>query len=142
MSLSFSQVILHIVISTKDRKDCLPKGIRSQLFSNISQSLRQKSIMAYKVGGVGDHFHIACSLPKGLSVDELIDFVKNSSEQWLNEQEVVDGPFAWHEGYGAFSIANSQLDMLAQYIEQQEEYHQDVSFDEEFKQFLDLYDIE
>lgn len=45
--------------------------------------------------------------------------------------------FAWQEGYGA-----SQREAVRKYIENQEEHHRKKTFQEEYVEFLEAYDVE
>jgi len=49
--------------------------------------------------------------------------------------------FAWQNGYGAFSIGQSQLPALKQYIANQKEHHRNKTFQEEFREFLKRYQV-
>ncbi len=50
--------------------------------------------------------------------------------------------FYWQTGYGAFSVAPSDLELLRKYIENQEENHRTRTFQDEFKAFLKKYGID
>jgi putative transposase len=141
LSTPDSGVILHIVLRSNDPQGQIPTDTASLFFSELTSTLCQSSITVYKIGGVSDHIHIACALPCRMSQDELVELIKKISSKWLNEQAFVERQFSWQAGYGAFSIGNSQLEMLTQYIEQQQEYHEDVTFEAEYQQFLELYEL-
>ena len=141
MNTPDSGVILHIVLRVDDQEEKIPADIASSFFSELTSTLCQNFITVYKIGGVSDHIHIACALPCHMSQDELVELIKKTSSKWLIEQGFVEGGFSWQAGYGAFSIGNSQLEMLTQYIEQQQEYHEDVTFEAEYQQFLELYEL-
>ena len=44
--------------------------------------------------------------------------------------------FSRQDGYGAFSVSESQVENVRRYIEQQEEHHRTMTFQEEFRMFL------
>ena len=50
--------------------------------------------------------------------------------------------FRWQRGYGAFSVSQSNLEEVARYIENQEEHHKRVTFQDEYRAFLKAYGIE
>lgn len=58
----------------------------------------------------------------------------------MKTKEVQD--FSWQNGYAAFSIGESQVDRLIHYIQSQHEHHKEISFQDEFRKFLKLYNIE
>ncbi len=50
--------------------------------------------------------------------------------------------FAWQAGYGAFSVSGSRANDVVAYIVRQEEHHQQLSFQEEYLQFLQRHGIQ
>jgi putative transposase len=68
--------------------------------------------------------------------------VKKGTSRWLKEQSPDFASFDWQEGYGAFFIGRSQRDDVVDYIRKQPQRHARVSFQEEFRQLLDNYEIE
>ena len=52
------------------------------------------------------------------------------------------GGFAWKGGYGLFSVSASQVNDVEEYIAKQAEHHRKMSFQEEFRRFLDRYGVE
>ena len=50
--------------------------------------------------------------------------------------------FSWQTGYGAFSVGKSNLQQVINYIENQEEHHRKVSFEEEFIKLLEMQGIQ
>lgn len=97
---------------------------------------RDSGADAYRVGGVSDHVHIACSLPRTLTVSKLIETIKKNSSKWIKQQDHQCEKFQWQAGYGAFSVDPSKLDLLVKYIESQPEHHRVVSFKDEYRRFL------
>jgi putative transposase len=58
------------------------------------------------------------------------------ASSWLSTQVIVSGDFGWQMGYGAFSISASTLDVVIQYIAQQEEHHKKSDSGNEWDLFL------
>ncbi len=50
--------------------------------------------------------------------------------------------FNWQEGYGAFSYSHSHIDRVIKYILNQQEHHKKKSFQEEYQELLDKFNIE
>jgi len=50
--------------------------------------------------------------------------------------------FSWQREYGAFSVSQSHLEKVIRYIEQQEEHHRQVTFQDEYRAFLKKYCVE
>ncbi|GEP43794.1 hypothetical protein BGE01nite_30850 [Brevifollis gellanilyticus] len=99
--------------------------------------------MAYRVGGVADHVHLALTLPRTMTQSDLVKELKTASNHWLEKQDRKSyADFAWQRGYGMFSIGKSQLTDLVQYIEDQEAHHAKRTFQEEFRALLSKYGME
>ena len=96
---------------------------------------------AYRVGGVADHVHLACTLPRTMTVSKLLEEIKKSSSAWMKQQSPAYHDFAWQAGYGAFSLGQSQLDTLIAYIDRQEIHHRKRTFKEELVEILKRYGV-
>lgn len=142
MPQSLSKVLLHIVFSTKNRQPWLTDGVRSKMHAYLAGACRNQGSEAHRVGGTQDHIHIACTLPRTLTISKLLEEIKRSSSAWVKEQDSNCKEFSWQAGYGAFSLGQSQLGTLLNYIDNQLEHHRHSSFQEEFLDFLQKYGID
>lgn len=142
MPQSLSNILIHLIWSTKDRHPWLTPGIREKTHAFLAGAVRQMDCEAYRVGGVADHVHLAVRLSRTLSVADLVKEVKTASSKWLKEQDASFTGFYWQQGYGAFSVGMSQKETLLHYIDTQEEHHRTRTFQEEYRDFLQEYGIE
>ncbi len=142
MPQSLSLVILHIVFSTKDRFPCIGSTARSHLHAYIATVARNSKCEAYRVGGTGDHVHLAIRLSRTTTIAELVEELKTSSSRWLKMQQPELRRFSWQRGYGAFSVGPDELQPLVAYIEGQEEQHELKTFQEEYLALLKKYGIQ
>ena len=142
MSQSLSQILLHVIFSTKHRRPDITLDHQSQLHAYLAGACRAIDVEAYRVGGTEDHIHIACRLPRTMAVSKLLEEIKKSSSVWMKQQNGVAKDFTWQSGYGAFSIGQSQLPSLLRYIENQKEHHRIKTFQEEYLEFLQAYHID
>ena len=139
MSQSLSQVIVHIIFSTKNRQRLLSKKIQKELHCYLAVMIRNMGAIAFRIGGTDDHIHIACSLPRTISQSDFLKKIKHDSSHWLKVNKVRD--FSWQRGYGIFSVSQSQLENLLHYIDNQKKHHENLSFKEELLIFLQKYNI-
>jgi len=142
MPQSLSQVILHVVFSTKDRHPWLDAAIRPRLHAYLATLCRDCDCPAYRVGGAADHVHIAARLARTLSQAELLEKIKKTSSAWIKTQGEQYSSFFWQGGYGDFSIGWSQLEGLVSYIDRQEQHHRTQTFQEEYRNLLQKYQVE
>ncbi len=142
MSQSLSNVLLHIVFGTKHRQPWLVVDIDEELRKYIGGICRDLGCPAHKIGCADDHIHISCSLSRTLAIAKLIEEIKTGSSKWMKTNGPDFADFAWQNGYGAFSIGQSQLIDLKRDIANQRDHHRRVTFQDEFRQLLVKYEIE
>ncbi len=142
MPQSLSNILIHLIWSTKERHSWLEPGIREKTHAFLAGAVRQMDCEAYRVGGVGDHVHLAVRLSRTLSVAALVKEIKTASSKWVKTQDASLHDFSWQQGYGAFSVGMSQKETLLHYIDRQEEHHRTRTFQEEYRDFLKKYGIE
>lgn len=143
MSQSLAKILVHTVFSTKDRRPFLRgKSLREELHRYLGGILLNHNCQPLIIGGVEDHVHILSTLSRTATVSDLVKEVKRRSSLWLKTKKPELHDFAWQNGYGIFSIGFSQMESVRNYIAGQEEHHQRVSFQEEFREFLRRYEVE
>jgi REP element-mobilizing transposase RayT len=142
MPQSLSQVILHIVFSTKERHRWLDLEIRPRMHAYLATVCRDCGCEAYRVGGTADHVHLAVRLCRTISQAKLLEEIKKTSSAWIKSQGSQYGGFFWQSGYGSFSIGWSQLEELIRYIDRQEQHHGTQTFEQEYRELLRKYHME
>jgi REP element-mobilizing transposase RayT len=142
MPQSLSQVILHIVFSTKDRRAWLDTEIRPRVHAYLASISRDCGCEAYRVGGASEHVHIAARLSRTISQADLVEKLKKTSSAWIKHQGNQYSDFFWQRGYGDFSVGWSQLDDLVRYIDDQESHHRTHTFQEEYRRILRKYHVD
>lgn len=142
MPQSLSNILIHLIWSTKDRHPWLEPGIREKTHAFLAGAVRHCDCEAFRVGGVADHVHLAVRLSRTLSVADLVKEVKTASSKWVKTQDTPLHHFAWQQGYGVFSVGMSQVETLLRYIDTQEEHHRTHTFQDEYRAFLTKYEIE
>jgi len=142
MPQSLANVLVHVIFSTKNRAPLILPDIEGELYPYVASICRAHASPAHAIGGTENHLHIACSLARTIAVSRLIEEIKRSSSKWIKTKGANYKAFAWQNGYGAFSIGQSQVGSLKGYIARQKEHHRVKTFEEEFREFLKRYQIE
>lgn len=143
MSQSNSQIYLHIVYSTKERRPFL--SIRDQrvaMHAYLAGACKNLDCPAIIVGGGEDHVHILCRFGRSISVSKLIGEMKRESSKWFKDKFSGNDDFYWQSGYGAFSLSPSHVDPAREYIAIQEEHHRHETFQDEFRRLCAKYGLE
>lgn len=140
--MSYVSSYFHCVFSTKERRNLITPQIRERLWPFLGGIARQNKMKALITGGVEDHVHMLLSLPATIPISKAMQLIKGGSSKWIHETFPDQRLFAWQEKYGAFSVSVSQLDVITEYIKNQEEHHRSKSFQEEFLTLLKKHRIE
>jgi REP element-mobilizing transposase RayT len=141
MPQSLSNVLLHIIFSTKNRHPIIDKIIQPELYAYMTSIFASCGSYIHKIGGVDDHIHIFCSLPRTLSISNLLEEIKKNSSKWVKTKGQKYHDFSWQKGFGAFSVSASLHNALITYISNQEEHHKKQTFQDEYREFLRLNNI-
>jgi putative transposase len=139
---TFSQVLLHIVFSTKQREPWITSDIAEQLYPYIGGIVRAQKGTMYDIGGIEDHLHLYLRWRTDETISDLMRNVKASSSRWIHENFPALSSFAWQEGYAVFSVSKSQEGAVKKYIANQVEHHKKEDFKTELLRFLRLHGIE
>jgi REP-associated tyrosine transposase len=138
MGHSYCTNFVHCVFSTKNRRESVPPELEERLWAYISGIAENEKLPLLAIGGTSNHVHLLISLPASVALANAISKMKSNSSRWLGEHGI---PFAWQQGYGAFSVGASQLPAVKRYIASQADQHKKRNFDEEFVMLLRHYGI-
>jgi REP element-mobilizing transposase RayT len=142
MSQSLAKIIVHVVYGTKNREPFLSKTIRAKLYAYTVGILNDQHCITLAINGVEDHVHLLIILSKNISVSKILEEVKKGTSRWLKTQGAAFQHFSWQGGYGAFSVSESQIPKVIEYINNQEQHHQKISFQDELKALLNKHHID
>ena len=142
MSQSLAKILVHTVFSTKERRPFLrDKDFRKELHRYLVGILNHLDCQPIILDGVEDHVHFLCALSRTCDAATMVKEVKRGSSLWVKSKTDMRD-FAWQNGYGIFSVGFSQITDVRNYIAGQEEHHRKLSFQDEFRRFLQRYEIQ
>ena len=116
--------------------------IENDLFGYIHGIIENNGSKLIIANGTANHIHLLVSLGKKVDVPELIGDIKRDSSSWIKKQDASFSNFYWQKGYGAFSIGQSQIETVVNYIKRQKEHHAKQDFKDEFRAILKKYEID
>ena len=134
MPHTYTNLLSHIVFSTKDRFPFITPTIKPRLYEYMGGTIRGIGGVCLEIGGIEDHVHMLVKLKPKLSVSDFLRELKPNVTNWARRELVAK--FEWQNGFGAFSVGESQVSSVRAYIQNQVEHHKKVSFEEEFKALL------
>jgi REP element-mobilizing transposase RayT len=115
--------------------------MRAEMSAYVGGTLREMGAVLVAMNGMPDHVHMLVSMPASVAVADLVRAVKANSSRWIHERWPQRRKFAWQQGYGAFSVSESATSQVKRYIEEQEEHHRMLSFEDEFLVLLKKHNI-
>lgn len=139
---TFTNLLLHIVYSTKYRRPSIKSAWQDELYAYFGGIIREQKGILLRTGGVADHVHLLAKLSPTFAISDVLRLLKANSSKWINDHHGSDLRFEWQSGYAAFSVSESQAAAVKQYIDNQQEHHHTQTFEEEFLAMLERHGIE
>ena len=141
MAQTLVSLLVHLVFSTKNRVDFITPDIEPDLFAYLSAILNRHESRCLAVGGTANHVHLLVSMSKNVALSALVGELKKSSSKWIKTKGNQFRDFGWQDGYGAFSIGESNVSALKRYISRQKEHHRARTFESEILSLLEKYGV-
>jgi putative transposase len=126
MSHTYASNFIHCVFSTKNRQPLLAQDRAAGIYDYLGGIAKAEGFTLLDAGGTANHVHLLIVLPPSCSLAHSVQKLKGTSSHWMGSG------FFWQEGYGAFSVSPSQLEVVKRYIQNQEIHHRKRTFEEEF----------
>ena len=139
---TFTNLLFHIIYSTKFRKPAIRSDWQDDLYGFIGGIVRDQKGTLLKIGGVEDHVHLLAKLSPTIAISDVLRKIKSNSSKWINERPDLNRKFEWQSGYAAFSVSESQMPSVFEYIANQADHHRKKTFEEEFIAILKMHNIE
>jgi REP element-mobilizing transposase RayT len=127
MPSTYSNLLYHIVFSTKDRERLIADDFKEELYRYMAGIAREEGGSLLEIGGIEDHVHLLAKFKPSIAVSDMLRLIKTNSSKWLHEEK-KHARFGWQEGYAAFSVSESQMVAVRRYIRNQASHHRRQSF--------------
>ena len=141
MASTYLSLHYHLVFGTKNREPWIAPSWRSRLHEYLGGTISGLGGFPQGVGGVADHVHLLVGLRATHCLANVLRELKKASSLWVHEQIGLQ-PFAWQEGYAAFTVSATARAAVQSYIAHQEEHHRTRPFREELIKMLNDAGIE
>src|SRR5258708_22286051 len=136
MTQSLTNLLCHIVFSTKEREPMITPEIEARLNAYLGGLIRDREGIALEINGMADHVHLLVKLTQKIAIANVMRDLKAISSGWVHDQFRGHRGFAWQHGYAAFSVSESAVADVRQYVRGQKEHHRTVTFQEELLRLL------
>jgi putative transposase len=139
---TYTKLLYHIVFSTKERARLMTTDLQPRLHEYLGGIVRGEKGVAYQIGGTLNHVHLLVRWRTDESLATLLRNIKSHSSLWVHQTFPHLQSFRWQEGYGAFTVSQSQSNVVERYIMNQERHHHKKTFEEEFIELLKAHEVE
>ena len=141
MTHSHTRIWVHLIWATKNRDRVLFKEPGKQLFTFLIDKAKELNAPFESLNIQPEHIHGLIDLPTNVCVADFMKGIKGASSYWINQEGIIRAKFSWQRGYGAYSVSSSQLQTIKNYIKNQDEHHQQKTFEEEYQEWKRQYGI-
>jgi REP element-mobilizing transposase RayT len=141
MAHAFANMLAHVIFGTKHRVPQIDPELKPRLTSYLGGVLRAQDVPLIEIDAMPDHVHLLISLPATKALADVLRVLKANSSKWVHETWAARRDFTWQKGYGSFSVSQSNVEAVRQYIRNQEEHHRKTTFHDEFIEFLRRHEI-
>lgn len=124
------------MFSTKDRRPLITPEYEVRLYDYLGGTIRKVGGISLELNGTEDHIHVLAKLRPDCALSNVLRDLKANATGWMHDIFPSLKSFSWQRGYGAFTVSQSHVKTVRQYIARQKEHHRKVSFRDEFIQFL------
>ena len=139
---TFSQIYIQIVFAVKGRENLIENSWKTDLHKYIAGIIKGKGQKPIIINGMPDHIHAFVGLKPVMALSDLVRDMQNNASNFINDNRLVKGKFAWQEGFGGFSYSHSHINKVYDYILNQEENHKKKTFKQEYLEFLKSFEIQ
>ncbi|NOS91293.1 MAG: IS200/IS605 family transposase [Cyclobacteriaceae bacterium] len=141
MPHSYTKIWIHAIWATKERFPLIHLNVENKIHGHISEQLIEQECPVKIVNGMPDHIHCLFLLNPKKSVADVIKQIKGSSSHFVNQENIIPEKFAWQTGYAAYSVSESAVERVFQYIKNQKQHHLKKSSQKEYDEFIKLYGL-
>src|SRR5262245_54996958 len=116
MAETFTNLIYHIVFSTKNRQPLITGDHQSSLYDYIGVTSRELRVISLAINWTEDHVHLLAKLRPDKALSDVLRDLKANASGWMHDMfpDLMD--FSWQRGYGAFTISQSNVERVQDYI--------------------------
>jgi putative transposase len=138
---TFSQLYIQYIFAVRGRQNFILPSFEEELYKYIAGIIKAKEQKPLAVNGMPDHIHVLVGLKPAMRISDLIRDIKNNSTNFINDRNWLKQKFCWQEGYGVFSYSHSAFGNVIEYIKNQKMHHQKRTFQDEYLEFLQKFEI-
>jgi len=140
MKIEYNNLYTHFVFTTLHRQKIIPEKHRERIEKFITGVVKNYDCKLYAIYANTEHLHFLVSRSPEFSEAQLVNIIADSSQKFINENNLSIGVFKWQNSSSAFSVSKNDVDKVCKYILNQEEHHRKITFSEEYDKFIKFYE--
>lgn len=119
---AYYKLYYHVVWATKSHEIVIKPEQIKWTTEIVIVDAKKRCSRVIACGIMPDHVHLLVSLPPTIAIATFVGQVKGSSAHLFNK--TVGKPYLkWQEGYGALTLRESDVDKVANYVNNQQKIH-------------------
>ena len=138
MPHSYNKIWIHAIWATKERVPLIVPKIEQQVYNFMRSQFVESGCPVRIINGMPDHVHCLFLLNPQKAIADVVKQVKGSTSHFINEQDLLKEKFAWQTGYAAYSVSESVLEKVFEYIKNQKQHHAKKTFQQEYDGIIKL----
>ncbi len=142
MADTYSQIYLQFVFAVQGRHNLIPKEHKEELHKYITSLVQARKDKMLAIHCMPDHLHLFVNPKPVVYIPDFVKEIKVQSNEFIKAKNWVKSSFNWQEGYGVFSYGHSQIDKVCKYVLNQEAHHKKKTFQQEYHEFLEKFDVQ
>lgn len=142
MPNTYSKMYCQAVFAVKYRKAVIKDVFKNELFAVIGNLINETGAKTLIVNGHLDHVHCLFRFYPKQAISEIMKSSKAKSSKWLNESKLLENRFEWQAAFGSFTYSEKEIPTIFDYVKNQENHHQKMTFREEYLRMLKAHNIE
>jgi putative transposase len=142
MHYTSKELWIHAIWSTKDPIFLKEESNESQIYNFIKNRFIDLGCPVRAIGGMPGHIQCLFVLNHEKSITEIFRHVKGSSSRFINKNGLTAEKFRWQIGYIAFSVSESTVPEVYEYISTQKTRNENKTFKQECVSFFKFHGME
>ena len=136
MSKLLSKLYVHAIFHVKTTSSMIRPEDEKRLYSYINGLIILNESSPIIVNGIENHVHVLYLMSKNISTAVLMEEILLYSSKWIKSLGAFYSDFAWQSEYSCYSVSKSRVNDVYKFIDGQKELHKTLTFEEEYRQFL------
>ena len=139
MKVEYNNLYIHYIFTTTRRMPLIQPNHRERIEKYITGIVKNHNSKLYSIYANPEHVHFLISKSPDYGENEFAEIIADSTSKFINDNCLSKGIFGWQQSCSAFSVSKADVKKVCKYILNQPEHHKKHTFEEEYTEFINLY---